>query len=69
MRLSHTNNECPPAWSNTKRGVSLDTLMLADRVRRPQDGVVPFVLSRPAWLLGDAPVPSEPPSVNAVGLA
>ena len=57
--IVHTNNECPPAWSNTKRGVSLDTLMLADRVRRPQDGVVPFVLSRPAWLLGDAPVPSE----------
>ena len=52
------NNECPPAWLGSKRGMK-DTLMLADRVSRPSDGTVPFVLSRPAWLLGDAPVPAD----------
>jgi hypothetical protein len=54
----HLNNECPAAWVGGKRGVPSDTLLLVDRMRRQQDGVVPFVLSRPAWLLGDAPVPA-----------
>lgn len=57
--VTNLNNECPPPWMGTKRSVPSDTIMLVDRARRAQDGVVPFVLSRPAWLLGDAPVPAD----------
>ena len=53
------NNECPPPWHGTQHGVPPDTIMLVDRVRRPQDGVIPFVLTRPAWLCGDEAVPAE----------
>lgn len=57
--LVNLNNECPPASLNTRIGHPADTLILADRVKRAHDGVVPFVLSRPAWLLGDGPIPPE----------
>ena len=63
----HLNNECPPAWGPGVGPQRHDTLMLVDRARRPQDGVVPFVLSRPAWLVGSVPVPAElsPPPWHA----
>jgi hypothetical protein len=48
----------PPARAAPRR-VRPRTLLLVDRARRPQDGTVPFVLSRPAWLLGEGDVPSE----------
>lgn len=65
--IVHLNNECPPAWGPgagpSRVGGGYDgrprTLMLVDRTRRPQDGTVPFVLSRPPWLVGSAPPPSE----------
>ena len=55
----HLNNECPPAWGAGSVPLRHSALLLVDRARRPRDAVVPFVLSRPTWLLGDAPLPAE----------
>ena len=54
----YLNNECPHASVGASRRKG-STLMLVDYVRQPQDLVVPFVLSRPAWLRGDAPLPAD----------
>lgn len=55
----YMNNECPHASAGAPKRPAGSTLMLVDYVRQAHDTVVPFVLSRPAWLLGDAPIPAE----------
>lgn len=62
--LVYLNNECPPAWAAAAATLKqTGTHLLVDRInaRIPDKGrwIVPFVVSRPAWLLGDAAVPAE----------
>ena len=72
--LTLTSHECPRPYhgggggggkAGGKKAASnpprpRDLVALADKLERPQDRLVPYVVSRPAWLVGDAAPPYVP---------
>ena len=55
--IALTSGECQRPYAAKGLGIPKDLLVLPDRAPRAFDVVTPYVVSRPPWLVGDAPPP------------